>query len=324
MSKPRVTVVLPVRNASADLETTLMTLTRQFEDPRGLKLVAIDDGSTDGSGEILEAHADQFGAALLMRNEQPVGAATARNQGTAHVDTDLFCYLDADDWMAPGRLEALAASMRELACDFVRTDHITVTPTTRQLVRAPHPSRGAAMSPRSAILPLGETTLVDYPHPWAGMLHRRLIDAGTVRFCDGLFTVEERPWIWRLHLEADSFAVVDAPPLLYRRGVSTPPSAELLDAHHLDFVRAFDEARRVVMADADAERFLPKLIGTILAVCDHHLNRSLALPWDARRDVRRGVAELLAPLPNDPLRSTLAAATERRRRRLAPYVRAAA
>ncbi|WP_434812251.1 glycosyltransferase family 2 protein [Microbacterium sp. bgisy189] len=323
MPSPRVTVVLPAKDAAPFLDTTLTTLARQFDDLRDVKLVAIDDGSRDGTGEAMRRHAAHLPHAEVIVNPQPVGLASARNQGLARVDTDLYCFLDGDDWMAPLRLQTLADAMEHLGCDFVRTDHITVTETRRQLVRAPYPWRNIACPPRDGILPSTEVTMVDYPYAWAGMMHRRLIDDGVAEFPEGLFTAEDRPWIWNLHLSTSSFAVVDAPALLYRRGVSTSLT-QVHDRRQLDFVPAFAQALEIVTADRDADRFLPKLVTTILAVSAHHLNRSMSMPWDVRRDLRRGVRDLLRPVPRATLELCLDGTSQRRRRLLAPYVRRAA
>ncbi|MFP3608286.1 glycosyltransferase, partial [Paraburkholderia sp. SIMBA_053] len=76
--------------------------------------------------------------------------ATARNQGLERVEGDAFCFLDGDDWMQPRRLEVLVSRLRELDCDFLRTDHVTVTGSHRALVRAPHPWRERVLVPRAA------------------------------------------------------------------------------------------------------------------------------------------------------------------------------
>src|SRR5690606_34864078 len=130
------------------------------------------------------------------------------------------------------------------------------------LVRAPFTHRDAIADPRGAILPADDRSMVDYPYAWAGMLHRRVLDAGLAHFSDGLFTAEDRPWIWRLHLNASSFAVVDAPHVLYRRGLADSLS-KTLDARQLHFSRAFGEVLDLVEADREAERMLPKAVFSV-------------------------------------------------------------
>jgi len=323
VTQTQVTVILPAKDAGPYIGTTLATLARQFDDPGALKLVAIDDGSTDDTGEHMRHGASKFGSAEVLRNESAVGLASARNQGLQHVEGDFFCFVDGDDWMAPGRLAALIDSMHALDCDFVRTDHVTVTEGRRHLVRAPHPWRGTVCSPRDAILPDDESTMVDYPFAWAGMFHRRLIDQGIAAFPEGLFTAEDRPWIWRLHLTAASFAVVDAPALLYRRGVKTSLT-QIADRRQLDFLPAFRQTLEIVAADRDVDLYMPKAVWTTLAVCAYHLRRSRAMTPALRTELRRGIRDLLEVVPPRYVDASLRRMSEPRRRMLARFTRGSA
>jgi glycosyltransferase involved in cell wall biosynthesis len=319
---PIATVILPAKDAGPYIGTTLETLLRQFDDPAALKLVAIDDGSTDDTGDHMRHYAERFGDAEIIVNAEPVGLASARNQGLAHVDGDAFCFVDGDDWMQPRRLHTLVEALDRLGCDFVRTDHVTVTGRRRALVRAPFTWRNHVFPPREGILPADDSTMVDYPYAWAGMFHRRVLDEGLAPFPPGLFTAEDRPWIWRLHLKARSFAVVDAPHLLYRRGVPTSLT-QILDRRQLDFTRAFHSVIDLVEQDVEARRFLPKVVATVLAVGSRHLVRSRSMPADLRRDLRDGISGVLARLPHDALAHALPRLSEPRRRVLAGPLRKA-
>lgn len=322
MRTPLVTVILPAKDAGDYIGTTLETLTRQFDDPAALKLVAIDDGSRDDTGMLMRRYAERFAHAEVIVNRRSKGLASARNQGLEHVEGDAFCFLDGDDWMQPQRLSVLTRRLRDLDCDFLRTDHVTVKAGIRTLVPAPHPWRERVGSPREAILPESEPTMVDYPFAWAGILHRRVIDDGIAGFSPGLFTAEDRPWIWRLHLQARSFAVVDAPALLYRRGVSTSLT-QVRDRRQLDFVRAMGEVLDIVAADAESDRFLPKAVWTILALSSRHLVRARRMTPSLRAEMRFGIRELLARLPEAEAAAVLARLDGPRRRVLAPLLRAA-
>ncbi|MFJ6532548.1 glycosyltransferase family 2 protein [Microbacterium sp. NPDC091662] len=322
MRTPLVTVILPAKDAGEYIGTTLETLTRQFADAGAVKLVAIDDGSRDDTGVLMQTYAQRFDHAEVLRNSAARGLATARNQGLQHVEGDAFCFLDGDDWMQPRRLEVLVSRLRELDCDFVRTDHVTVTGRERALIRAPHPWRDRVTSPRDAILPENESTMVDYPYAWAGLFHRRIIDDGLAAFPEGLFTAEDRPWIWRLHLQAESFAVVDAPALLYRRGVATSLT-QVRDRRQLDFARAMNEVVSVVEQDAEAERFLPKVVWTALALSSHHLVRARRMSPQLRTEMRSGIRDMLRRLPADEVAAALGRFDGPRRRVLARILRQA-
>lgn len=321
MRTPLVTVILPAKDAGAYIGTTLETLTRQFDDPAALKLVAIDDGSRDATGTVMRRYAERFPHAEVITNPTPRGLATARNQGLAHVEGDAFCFLDGDDWMQPRRLEVLARRLVDLDCDFLRTDHVTVTEGVRVLKPAPYPWRDAVASPRDAILPEDQPTMVDYPFAWAGIMHRRVLDDGLAEFTPGLFTAEDRPWIWRLHLQARSFAVVDAPALLYRRGVATSLT-QVRDGRQLDFVRAMHEVLDIVEADADAARFQPKAVWTVLALSSRHLVRARRMTPALRGEMRTGIRGLLGRLPDGEVSGVLDRLDGPRRRVLASMLRA--
>ncbi|MFK4762677.1 glycosyltransferase family 2 protein [Microbacterium sp. ZW T5_45] len=320
MPRPLVTVILPAKDAGLYIGTTLDTLTRQFDTSHAVKLVAIDDGSRDETGALMRHYADRFDHAVVLSNPRAAGLANARNQGLAHVEGEAFCFLDGDDWMQPHRLAVLAERLNELGCDFVRTDHVTVTGGKRVLRRAPHPWREVVCAPREAILPEDESTMVDYPFAWAGMFHRRIIDQGLAEFSAGLFTAEDRPWIWRLHLEASSFAVVDAPALLYRRGVPTSLT-QIRDRRQLDFVRAMGEVIDIVSADDESERLLAKVAWTVLALSSRHLVRSRRMTPQLRAEMRDGIRGLLGRLPESSVQTVVRRLDGPRRRVLAPLLR---
>ncbi|MFJ2553707.1 glycosyltransferase family 2 protein [Microbacterium sp. NPDC087591] len=322
MRRPLVTVILPAKDADAYIATTLETLLRQFEDPSALQLIAIDDGSRDGTGDLMRRYAARFPNSEVIVNPAPRGLASARNQGLALVEAEAFCFVDGDDWMQPGRLSVLAARLRDLGADFLRTDHVTVRDGVRALVRAPHPWREQVVPPREAILPDAESTMVDYPFAWAGIFHRRVIDHGLAGFSPGLFTAEDRPWIWRLHLQAESFAVVDAPALLYRRGVATSLT-QVHDRRQLDFATAMKEVIDLVEIDPEAERFLPKAVWTALALSCHHLVRSRQMPRALRSEMRAVIRDLLERLPHAEVVSAVERFEGSRRRVLAPSLRRA-
>jgi len=322
MHRPLVTAILPAKDAALYIGTTLETLLRQFDDPGALKLVAIDDGSSDGTGDIMRVYAERFGHAEVLVNRRPSGLATARNQGLSHVEGDAFCFIDGDDWMQPRRLQVLTEQLQELDCDFVRTDHVRVTGQDRKLIRAPHPWRGVVASPRDAILPADEKTMVDYPYAWAGLFHRRILDEGLAAFPDGLFTAEDRPWIWRLHLQARRFAVVEAPALLYRRGVTTSLT-QVRDRRQLDFATAMSHVIEIVQQDAEPDMFLPKAVRTVLALSSHHIVRSRRMPLALRRDMRGSIRALLAALPADEAARAMRRLDGPRRRVLARSLRRA-
>lgn len=98
-----VAVILPVFNAAGTLERSLKSLCRQsYTD---IRIVAVDDGSTDGSGDLLENWARRDSRIVVIHHEHNRGISCALNRGLDEV-ADLSCTarMDADDWSHPDRL----------------------------------------------------------------------------------------------------------------------------------------------------------------------------------------------------------------------------
>lgn len=317
--RPLVSVIVPGKDAAEFVSDTLTGLTRQFDDPRQLEIVMVDDGSSDGTGEIAERFSDRLPGLTVLRNDTAVGLAAARNQGLAAATGRFVAYLDADDWLAPRHLAETAAALEALGCAYVRVDHTTVRGRQRQLVRAPEPIRNRVLNPRDSILPEYTSTMVDYPYAWAGMFDRHLADDGLLTFPDGLHTAEDRPWIWRLHLEAPSYAVVDAPGICYRRGLSSSLT-QVYDRRQLDVVEALDQTRAILDRDAEAARFMPKYVRTVTVLVAHHLGRSRRMDRESRRSLTASARRLLASLPRETLIEQLDRGPVRRRAALAPFL----
>ncbi len=70
------------------------------------EIVIVDDGSTDDSRAVIAAYGDRV-VAVLQANG---GQAAAINAGVAAAKGEILAFLDADDWIAPGRLAAVLAA----------------------------------------------------------------------------------------------------------------------------------------------------------------------------------------------------------------------
>lgn len=297
----KLSVIVPFYNVQSYAQDTLRSL--RANSHADFEFILVDDCSTDGTPEILERAEREIPGVVRVRHEENGGLATARNTGLDVASGEYLTFLDGDDWLAPGYYRELLDTIEELNCDFVRTDHVQCTARARTLSRVPHGRRGVVLNPRDAILPADRTTSVDYAYAWAGIYHRRLLDKGLLHFPHGLRTAEDRPWIWRLHREAESFAVVGLLGVFYRRGVSSSLT-QIGDVRQLDFIRAFDQVVEETSRDADADRLLPKAVRTYCAIISHHLSSGRFEPQVARK-LRQLSAAALRRLPPDVLSDAL-------------------
>ncbi|GAA1686023.1 glycosyltransferase family 2 protein [Streptomyces yatensis] len=298
----KLSVIVPFYNVQTYAPDTLRSLRANARED--FEFILVDDCATDGTPEILERAERDLPGAVYVRHEKNGGLATARNTGLDKSTGEYITFLDGDDWLAPGYYEQMLAAMEDLGCDFVRTDHVQCTARARSITRVPQGRRNVVMNPRDAILPADRSTSVDYPYAWAGMYHRRLADEGLLHFTHGLRTAEDRPWIWRLHREARSFAVLGVHGVFYRRGVSSSLT-QIGDVRQLDFIRAFDQVIEETARDRDADALLPKAVRTYCAIISHHLGNIERFEPQVARKLRSMSAAAMKRMPQDVLKDAL-------------------
>ena len=116
----KVSIVIPVYNVAPYLVRCLDSAGRQTF--RDFEVVAVDDGSTDGSGKILDAYAANF--PLKRIHQANGGASRARNAGFAAATGERVMFLDADDVIHPRLLEWTLAALDESGADYAVFDHL--------------------------------------------------------------------------------------------------------------------------------------------------------------------------------------------------------
>jgi glycosyltransferase involved in cell wall biosynthesis len=101
-------VVTPCYNASATLAETIASVAGQRYP--AIEHIVVDDASTDGSWQVIEAHRDRVIGLHLSENG---GGARARNRGAALARGEYLVFLDADDLMGPEAVGELVAAVRD-------------------------------------------------------------------------------------------------------------------------------------------------------------------------------------------------------------------
>ncbi|MFI6287159.1 glycosyltransferase family 2 protein [Streptomyces sp. NPDC051018] len=298
----KLSVIVPFYNVQTYAPDTLRSLRMNTRDD--FEFILVDDCSTDWTPEVLERGVREIPGARLIRHERNRGLPTSRNTGIDAARGEYIGFLDGDDWASPGHFERLVTAIEHLGCDFVRNDHVQVNGTAREIRRVPVARRNEVLSPRDEILPVNRSSAVDYPNACTGLFHRRLVDRGLLHFVEELRTCEDRPWIWRLHREAESFAAVSEMGMFYRRGVPTSLT-QIGDMRQLDFTRAFDLIVEETAKDRDAAKLLPKVVRTYCALICFHLGRADQLEPKVARKLYAVTASALKRMPQDVLREVL-------------------
>ena len=118
----KLSIVIPIYNKEAYVEVCLKSLLEQdFQD---FELIAVDDGSTDGSGDLCDRMAakDQRIRVIHQKNG---GVTAARRRGVEEARGRYIMFVDADDMLLPHAMRVLHAAIEETQADEVVGCYVT-------------------------------------------------------------------------------------------------------------------------------------------------------------------------------------------------------
>ena len=120
----RVSIIMPCYNAARFIGEAVASVIDQTE--VSWELLVVDDGSTDGSGDVVRRIADPR---VRLISQENAGVSAARNAGLSESRGEFVAFLDADDRMRPERLRAALDVFDRhpfldlVVHDFVRFEH---------------------------------------------------------------------------------------------------------------------------------------------------------------------------------------------------------
>jgi GT2 family glycosyltransferase len=147
---PELAVVLAVRDGAAEIAGQLDALAGQGA-PFAWELVVVDDGSTDGTPAVVGAYRGRLPLQVVAGPQR--GSAAARNVGVAVARASHLLFLDHDDEVAPGYLEAMHAALQQHSLVIARLDCRALNPGWIGEYRPPMQEHGPSMG----LTPFGAT-----------------------------------------------------------------------------------------------------------------------------------------------------------------------
>lgn len=129
-----VDIIIPVYNAARYLPLCLSALLGQETD-FPFRVIAVDDGSTDASGRILDDCGD---SRLLVLHQENRGPSDARNAALRVSSAPWIFFLDADDMLAEGALQALMDCARQTGAQLVEGAYNIIDSEGALHSRVPH------------------------------------------------------------------------------------------------------------------------------------------------------------------------------------------
>ncbi|WP_055694636.1 glycosyltransferase family 2 protein [Streptomyces prasinopilosus] len=237
VAQPDVTVVIGAYEAMPYLVECLASVEAQTIGPERVEVIAVDDGSTDGTGEYLEEFAKRASPRVtVIRQENSGGPSGPRNVGLDKARGRYVFFLDADDRLGPEALERMVAMADRAGTDVV-------------LGRIEGVDRGA---PKSMFGHTVERTDVHssnimYTLSAQKLFRRALLERHGLRFDESLYTGEDALFTMEAYLRANGVSVVADHTCYYLVGRD--------DGKHVtksgSYVLRFDSARLLMDLIAD-------------------------------------------------------------------------
>lgn len=106
MGQPLISVIIPTYNRASLVTRAIESVLAQ--EGASLEILVVDDGSTDNT----EAMLAQYGNAIRVIRQDNGGVEKARNRGVELAEGEFVWFLDSDDQLLPGALEALVGGMK--------------------------------------------------------------------------------------------------------------------------------------------------------------------------------------------------------------------
>lgn len=213
MFLPSVSIILPVYNVAPYLVTCLDSLKNQtFQD---FEVIAVNDGSSDGSLAILEVYQRAF-PKLRIISQTNQGLSAARNTGLAWVTGKYLYFLDSDDYLQHDMLERCFALAEQEALDVVKFDAIGFT---EQGITATNAYDSSAVLQENRLYTQKEWLQAQRKHynspVWLYFVRAELVFSENLRFVDGILH-EDEIFTPQLFTRAERFMYI-AQPFFKRR-----------------------------------------------------------------------------------------------------------
>ncbi|MGR2753256.1 glycosyltransferase [Agromyces arachidis] len=288
---PKISIVMPLHNDEEWVGNALESCLRQTL--RDIEVVCVDDGSTDGTCAVVEAHQARDPRIRLIRMDANLSAFQARRRGVEEAAAPYVLFLDGDDELAPDAARATFARARAKSADIVAFGVDIVMPDG---------STGgafeASLQPVHRVLAGADILTSKFPpgrvaqgHLWCNLYRRDLLRDVYAGFPQDLtlFRANDIPITFLALAKANTY--VSTPRHLYRyffRRGRSGHRAEDLDAFRfylgaIDSIECIDADVRAVAASrgdstpivASYESARLSIIGNVLKYCVNNVSEEI-------------------------------------------------
>ena len=204
---PLISVIIPVYNAEQYLDDCVKSVLEQSY--TNVSVILVDDGSTDGSGDICNSFSSNSKVKVIHTENR--GVSCARNTGIDNSSGEYIAFLDADDELMPDALK----TMYKIACE----EHSDIVICNKQSYqkdgssfKVDYPKKKEYWSGYNGL----RASLLDHPATysvWGKLFSRAAIN--NIRFAEGRKIHEDSFFVFECMLSEPKVSVADIPVIKY-------------------------------------------------------------------------------------------------------------
>ncbi|MCX4645098.1 MULTISPECIES: bifunctional glycosyltransferase family 2 protein/CDP-glycerol:glycerophosphate glycerophosphotransferase [unclassified Streptomyces] len=210
---PRFSVIVPVYKVQAYLHACLESVLEQS--CSDLEVIAVDDCSPDASGAIADEFAARDERVRTLHLRENVGLGRARNAGLEHATGDYVLFLDSDDTLTPGALQAITDRIEATGGPDVLVYDYARTYWTGEAVRNQYADRLTQDGPAPFALADRPEILQLLMVAWNKAYRRAFVEEQGFVFPPGYY--EDTPWTYPVLMSARTIATLDRVCVHYRQ-----------------------------------------------------------------------------------------------------------
>ena len=208
---PQVSIVVPIYNVERYLSYCLDTLCKQTL--HDIEIICVNDGSTDLSAAIAEAHAS-LDDRIRIINKPNGGLSSARNAGIDAAQGDYLMFVDSDDYLAEKACESIVSTFESNNADIVTFGaHCVPQKTNNDWL-------DCVLSPRDKVYHEFTEELLfaesSRPFAWRTAVRKQFIDAHELRFDEGVPFGEDQVFHFDIYPLARTTALISDKLYYYR------------------------------------------------------------------------------------------------------------
>lgn len=283
----KVSVIIPVYNAEKYLGKCLESLLSQTL--QEMEIICVDDGSSDGSPEILKRFQGRDERVRILTQENQYAGA-ARNNGMKEAQGEYLLFLDADDFFENTLLEKVYNQGKKMEADIVlfgakqyNDKTGIVSPASWYFKRDALPRE----NPFSGKTENTDVFALVTPAPWTKLFRREFVEKQGLSF-QGLQNSNDVYFVLTALALAEKITYVDEELVFYRVGMKG--SLQGSKSLHPDcFIEAYAGVYHELQRRGIYERYEEGFMNILLSGCAHNLRT--VTDWELRRRICERMAE---------------------------------